>query len=194
MSAIITEKSLQWVNELSNPEVQEALTTLVQKLPQIKDAVVKMEQGLGMVTALAEDSQTINNIAEPLSHISKIALNKDNLDALLSLVEKLPRITQAVEMLEKVTPLFDLVTKKENIVSAVEVAGIIAAPVTERVQEGLSMAKEAKARAEQNRQDVGLFGLLRILKDPTVQDSLKFVQAFLEVLSEKKPYEPYAKK
>ncbi|MEW9667902.1 DUF1641 domain-containing protein [Ammoniphilus sp. 3BR4] len=194
MSVATTQTPGQWVNELSNPEVQEALTTLVQKLPQIKEAVVKMEQGIEMVSVLATDSQTINNVAEPLSHISKVALNKDNIDALLSLVEKLPKLAQTVEMLERATPFIEMIAKKENLVSVAEVAEIVATPVTEKVQEGLSMVKEAKLRAEQNRESVSIFGLLRLLKDPTVQDGLKFAQAFLEVVSEKKPHEPYFKK
>lgn len=194
MSVATTQTPGQWVNELSNPEVQDALTTLVQKLPQIKEAVVKMEQGIEMVTGLATDSQTINNVAEPISHISKVALNKDNIDALLTLVDKLPKLAQTVEMLERATPFIEMIAKKENLVSVAEVAEIVVAPVTERVQEGLSMVKEAKSRAEQNRESVSIFGLLRLLKDPTVQDGLKFVQALLEVVSERKPHEPYFRK
>lgn len=194
MSATTTHNPVQWVNELSNPEVQDALATLVQKLPQIKEAVVKLEQGLEVVTTLATDTDTINNIAQPISQVSKVALNKENINALLSLFEKLPKIAQAVEMLEKVTPFIEVITKKENIVSVAEAADILIAPVTERVQEGMSMVKEAKARAQQRRDDVGIFDLLRILKDPTVQDGLKFVQSFLEIIAEKTPHEPYKKK
>lgn len=172
--------------ELSNPAVQEALVALIQKLPQINEAIVKMEQGIGVISALATDTQTINNVTEPISQISKVALSKDNLEALASIADKLPRIAQSLELLDKVVPLLEKAGQRENWVAMAGLVEVLAAPVTEKFQDGMSMVKEAKQRSERNKNDISIFGVLKLLKDPLVQDGLKFVQALLEVTNEKR--------
>lgn len=181
-----TETLTPWSQELSNPSVQDALTALIQKLPQINEAVAKMEQGIGVISAMAMDTQTFNNITEPISQISKVALNKENVEALASIADKLPRIAQSLELLEKVVPLLDSVAQKENWVAMADLVEVLAAPVTERVQGGMSIVKEAKERSERNTSTVSIFGALKLLKDPLVQDGLKFIQALLEVSNEKR--------
>jgi uncharacterized protein YjgD (DUF1641 family) len=46
-------------------------------------------------------------------------------------------------------------------------------------------AIEAKDRAQDNHEVIGLFGLLKMLKDPQAQKLFRFVHAYLEVSSEK---------
>lgn len=181
-----TGTSSPWREELSNPSVQEALTALIQKLPQINEAIGKLEQGMQVISTLSTDTQTINTITEPISHISKVALSKENVEALASIADKLPRIAQSLELLDKVVPLIEKAGQRENWVAMAGLAEVLAAPVTERVQDGMSLVKEAKARSERNTSDVSIFGVLKLLKDPFVQDGLKFIQALLEVANEKR--------
>ncbi|PAK87384.1 DUF1641 domain-containing protein, partial [Peribacillus simplex] len=44
----------------------------------------------------------------------------------------------------------------------------------------------AKDRAEANNDVIGLFGLLKMMKDPEAQKLFRFAQAFLEVSAERK--------
>ncbi|MFT9846555.1 DUF1641 domain-containing protein [Aneurinibacillus sp. REN35] len=176
-----------WANELSNPEVQEALATLIHKLPQIKDAVEKAEQGIAAVSTFATDMDSLNYIAEGVDKFSKVALNKENLEALTVLIESLPRLAKMVTLLDKVaTTVEPLVTDKNSLAYLFDTAKVVTSPVTDRVEEGVSIVKEAQARAEQNRETISIFGLMKMLKDPAVQKGLKFTQAFLDILSEKK--------
>ena len=45
-------------------------------------------------------------------------------------------------------------------------------------------AIEAKDRAEESTEVIGLFGLLKMLKDPQAQKLFRFVNAYLEVAGE----------
>jgi uncharacterized protein YjgD (DUF1641 family) len=46
-------------------------------------------------------------------------------------------------------------------------------------------AIEAKDRAEENNDVIGLFGLLRMMKDPQAQKLFRFASAFLEISAER---------
>lgn len=188
------QQSAQWMNELAKPEVQEALALLVQKLPQIKEAVVKAEQGIGLAAAFASDTESINYLAERASSISKFALNKENLEALATIMDSLPRLAKMVGALDRLyTTLEPVLTDKDILVDMANMVQVVAAPVTERVQEGVSMAKEgmsmvqeARERAARNTETLSIFGVLKMLKDPAVQNGLKFAQAMFDVMAERK--------
>ena len=47
-------------------------------------------------------------------------------------------------------------------------------------------AIEAKDRASESHEVIGLFGLVKMLKDPQVQNVFRFVNAFLQVNAERK--------
>jgi uncharacterized protein YjgD (DUF1641 family) len=57
-------------------------------------------------------------------------------------------------------------------------------PVTHTVKNIAATAIEAKDRAEESNEVIGLFGLLKMLKDPQVQKLFRFVNAFLQVSKE----------
>jgi uncharacterized protein YjgD (DUF1641 family) len=175
------------VAELTNPEVQEALAGLIQKLPQIKGAVDKAEQGLAAAAAFANDNESLNSIFEGISNISRLGMNKENLEALTTIINSLPRIASMLTLLDSVAAKLEpVLSNKDYLANVMEAATVIAAPVTDKVQDGVSMVKEAKERAERNHTTISLFGMLKLLKDPGVQKGLKFTQAMLDVMNEKK--------
>ena len=53
------------------------------------------------------------------------------------------------------------------------------------VQTIAATAIEAKDRAEESNEVIGLFGLLRMLKDPQAQKLFRFMNAYLQISSEK---------
>ena len=61
----------------------------------------------------------------------------------------------------------------------------IVEPVKGTVQNVAATAIEAKDRAEENNDVIGLFGLLKMLKDPQAQKLFRFMRAYLEISSEK---------
>ncbi|MBT2617437.1 MULTISPECIES: DUF1641 domain-containing protein [unclassified Bacillus (in: firmicutes)] len=108
-------------------------------------------------------------------------------ESLNTLVEQLPKLTELVNILTKSYDFAQSVATddvlKNDTVSAISE---IATPVVHSVKGLAANAIEAKDRAEANNDVIGLFGLLRMMKDPQAQKLFRFAQAFLEVSSERK--------
>jgi uncharacterized protein YjgD (DUF1641 family) len=108
-------------------------------------------------------------------------------ESLNTLVEQLPKLTELVNVLTKSYDFAQSVATddvlKNDTVSAISE---IATPVVHSVKGLAANAIEAKDRAEANNDVIGLFGLLRMMKDPEAQKLFRFAQAFLEVSAERK--------
>ncbi|MFK4392458.1 uncharacterized protein YjgD (DUF1641 family) [Peribacillus frigoritolerans] len=108
-------------------------------------------------------------------------------ESLNTLVEQLPKLTELVNILTKSYDFAQSVATddvlKNDTVSAISE---IATPVVHSVKGLAANAIEAKDRAEANNDVIGLFGLLKMLKDPQAQKLFRFAQAFLEVSAERK--------
>ena len=108
-------------------------------------------------------------------------------ESLNTLVEQLPKLTELVNILTKSYDFAQSVATddvlKNDTVSAISE---IATPVVGSVKGLAANAIEAKDRAEANTDVIGLFGLLKMMKDPQAQKLFRFAQAFLEVSSERK--------
>lgn len=107
-------------------------------------------------------------------------------DSLTNLVEQLPKLTELVNVLTKSYDMAqslatDEVLKNDTVGAITE----IAEPVVATVKNVAATAIEAKDRAQESHDVIGLFGLLKMLKDPQAQKLFRFVQAYLEVSSEK---------
>ncbi|MGE7667579.1 DUF1641 domain-containing protein [Ureibacillus composti] len=107
--------------------------------------------------------------------------------SLTTLVEQLPKLAEVVTLLTKAYDLAQLVATddvlKSDTVSAVKE---MAEPVIGSVKNIAATAIEAKDRADITNETVGIFGLLKLLKDPETQKVLRFANAFLTVQSERK--------
>ncbi|WP_210608210.1 DUF1641 domain-containing protein [Priestia flexa] len=127
---------------------------------------------------------------------AKGATQSDVLDQLLKpevqesltvLVDNLPKLAEMVTALTKTydltqSLLTDNVLKEDLLAGAKE----FIEPVEGKVKDLAASAIEASDRAEANQSTtIGLFGLLRMLKDPQVQKLFRFAQAYLEVTGEK---------
>jgi uncharacterized protein YjgD (DUF1641 family) len=58
-------------------------------------------------------------------------------------------------------------------------------PIQDKAKGIAQAAIEASDRSQADTTTVGLFGILKMLKDPQVQKTLRFAQAFLEVMAER---------
>ena len=106
--------------------------------------------------------------------------------SLTALIEQLPKINELVNALTKTYDLTkslatDEVLKSDTVGAIKE----LVEPVKGAVQNIAATAIEAKDRAEESNEVIGLFGLLRMLKDPQAQKLFRFMNAFLEISSEK---------
>ncbi|MFC0210924.1 DUF1641 domain-containing protein [Paenibacillus chartarius] len=107
--------------------------------------------------------------------------------SLSTLVEQLPKLT---EMMTTLTKTYDFIQKVANdrILIQDMIGGIqeVVKPVEEKVKSYASAAIEASDRAEQSDAQIGLFGMLKLLKNPELQHMLRFAQAYLDILGERK--------
>ncbi|MDA7027981.1 DUF1641 domain-containing protein [Bacillus sp. CLL-7-23] len=107
-------------------------------------------------------------------------------ESLTVLVDQLPKLTELVNILTKSydfaqSVATDEVLKNDTVGAITE----ILEPVKETAKDIAQTAIEAKDRAEHNNEVIGLFGLLRMLKDPQAQKMFRFAQCYLQILSER---------
>ncbi|RUL53589.1 MULTISPECIES: DUF1641 domain-containing protein [Lysinibacillus] len=108
-------------------------------------------------------------------------------ESLTTLVEQLPKLAEVVTLLTKAYDLAQLVAT-DDVLKNDTVNGIkeVAVPVIDSVKGLASAAIEAKDRAEVTNESIGLFGLLKLMKDPEVQKIFRIANAFIEIQAERK--------
>ena len=108
-------------------------------------------------------------------------------ESLTTLVDQLPKLTEVVTLLTKAYDFAQLVATDDVLKSdTVHAVKEIAEPVIGSVKSVASMAIEAKDRADATTETIGLFGLLKLMKDPEAQKMFRFANAFLEIQAERK--------
>ncbi len=128
---------------------------------------------------------------------SKSFIKEDLLDQLLkpevqesltTLVEQLPQITQLVGALTKSLDFVQTVASDEVLKSdTVGAIKELAEPVVDSVKMMAATVIEAKDRANESSENITLFGMMRMIKDPQVQKMLRFMNAYLQVSGERNP-------
>lgn len=107
-------------------------------------------------------------------------------ESLTTLVEQLPKLTELVNILTKSydfaqTVATDEVLKSDTVGAITE----LVEPVKDTVKSMAATAIEAKDRADESSEVIGLFGLLKLLKDPQAQKMFRFVNAYLQISAER---------
>ncbi|WP_242234623.1 DUF1641 domain-containing protein [Bacillus cereus group sp. BfR-BA-01316] len=107
-------------------------------------------------------------------------------ESLTTLVAQLPKLTELVNILTKSYDLAQTVATdevlKNDTVSAIQE---LVEPVKDTVKSMAATAIEAKDRADESNEVIGLFGLLKLLKDPQAQKMFRFVNAYLQISAER---------
>lgn len=107
-------------------------------------------------------------------------------ESLTTLVEQLPKLTELVNILTKSYDFAQSVATDEILKSdTVGAVKEMAEPIKESVKNIAATVIEAKDRADENNEVIGLFGLLKMIKDPQAQKLFRFLNAFLEISAER---------
>ncbi|WP_025847956.1 DUF1641 domain-containing protein [Brevibacillus agri] len=175
------------LQELSDPDVQEAMVTLIRKLPKIKDAVLAAEQGLELAASIVQDKESLNGLFGRLEQQCALyRVDEEAIVALFALLEKLPKLVKYVNAIEQVADFLESVGQdKQSQQYLLDGVKAYITPVAAQMENGVAVLREAKERAERRHETVSVFTLLRLMKDPAVQKALRFAQSLLEVLAEK---------
>ncbi|MEM1506161.1 DUF1641 domain-containing protein [Domibacillus sp. 8LH] len=130
-------------------------------------------------------SETLTVSQEQLDVLDQL-LKPEVQESLTVLVEHLPKLTELTTILTKTYDFAQSVATddvlKNDTVSAVTE---LAEPVTHTVKNLAATAIEAKDRADESNEVIGLFGLMKMLKDPQAQKLFRFANAFLQVSNER---------
>lgn len=107
-------------------------------------------------------------------------------ESLNVLAANLPKLAEMSTLLTKTydfaqSVATDEVLKKDTVSAISEMS----MPVVDSTKKVAQIALEAKERAEVSNETIGVFGLMKMLKDPQVQKMFRFVNAFLEVTNER---------
>lgn len=142
-------------------------------------------------------SQTTQQSAEEVASTSAVASQQpDVLDQLMKpeiqqslniLVENLPKLAEMTTVLTKTYDLVQTVANDHVLINDLK-GGMeeFVKPIQDKAKGIAQAAIEASDRSQaETSTTVGLFGLLKMLKDPQVQKALRFAQAFLEVSAER---------
>lgn len=127
------------------------------------------------------DVQSVKDERELLEQLLKPEVQK----SLTTLVELLPQLTDLVTTLAKSTETVkSLVTDERLQQDTVGAMKEFVGPVTNTVKQVAANVIEAKDRAEESQEVIGIFGSLKMLKDPQAQKLFRFLNAYLQVSAE----------
>lgn len=130
--------------------------------------------------------QTNASVSQSQQDLIDQLLKPEVQESLTVLVDQLPKLTELVNILTKSYDFAQSVATDEVLKSdTVGAITEILEPVKETAKEVAATAIEAKDRAEASNETIGLFGLLRMLKDPQAQKLFRFVNSYLEVMNER---------
>lgn len=136
-------------------------------------------------TIAQTNSEQLASSKEKLDVLDQL-LKPEVQESLTTLVEALPKLTELVNILTKSydfaqSVATDEVLKNDTVGAITE----IATPVVDTVKGLAATVIEAKDRADVNNEVIGLFGLLKMLKDPEAQKLFRFANAFLQITEER---------
>ncbi|WP_332645462.1 hypothetical protein [Lysinibacillus sp. 54212] len=171
------------LEQLKQPEVQATLVSLLQQLPAYEKNLQAIDNVVSFGQAVLQDEQAIQKYDELVRSYN---LNLETVEALVGLLEKLPKLLQIIDKLEDVLDFATAVLRDQQTIDyATASIQSYTEPVVEKGKQGLLLVKEIQQRAEDTTEPVKLFTIMKWLKDPSVQKSLKYVQATLQVLNKK---------
>jgi uncharacterized protein YjgD (DUF1641 family) len=127
--------------------------------------------------------QTARKELDVLDQLMKPEVQK----SLIELVEQLPKLTEMVALLTKTYDVAQAVATDRVLIDDLK-NGFeeFVKPLQDKAKGIASAAIEANDRAQADTTTtIGLFGLLKMLKDPQVQHMFRFAQSYLNVMSER---------
>lgn len=139
------------------------------------------------MTSTFDQTETHSSKADAI----ELLLEPENQEALRAIVEQLPKVASAMRLFGKAYDVIEeILTDGATLGAIEEMVRAKTGPVLSKTSGVMTAVKEAQVRAESDSSTIGVFGLMRLLKEPSVQKNLRFVQNFLTILSEQNNRKP----
>lgn len=168
------------LKQLSNPDTQTALLSILENLPKY----TKNLEAMNNIVAFGEAVLADKALSKYDEIFRSYDINVHTIVALLELLEKLPNI---VEKLNQVENILNFVTSILNDEASLNYAKQsleeYTDPIVIKGKQGYELLKEVQQEVKTIEEPIKIFTIMKWLKDPGVQTSLKYIQATLQVLN-----------
>lgn len=163
----------------------ESLAYLVEKLPDLVDTMKVVEDKADFLISSLTDQQSLSVIAKDTEKkINDLQIDETHFDAILKMTHMLPRLVPMMEQMDNIVAFLEDVATDEKTVSML-IDGINdIVPIKESTEILEETNEHFKANSDQS--DISIFGLMKMLKDPVVQDGLKYTQSLLHVINKRR--------
>ncbi|WP_217589767.1 hypothetical protein [Lentibacillus saliphilus] len=169
--------------DLDHPDIQQSIEQLIHNLPAVEQALTAVKDAVDFGEAVLQDKR-VHEAYE--SNLELTNINEDTLHALVTLLEKLPLLADVVTRLEEMLEFGATVLSDEQTVQNVmETLNEYVAPYKESLTRIQALKDDIKEQAEQQTSTITVFTIMKWLKDENIQKGLRYVQATIDVLSEK---------
>ncbi len=127
---------------------------------------------------------------EPQSDVLDLVVQPEIKEFLVTTVQMIPKITNIMKITSEMYDLAEALLKDTEMLEIFgEAMKGTTEPIQDTIEDGVSLVHEAQERAEADTSNVGMIGLYRMLKDPTIQKNLRFMKALLAILAERRDRE-----
>ncbi|MGN7359523.1 DUF1641 domain-containing protein [Paenibacillus sp. SAF-054] len=138
------------------------------------------------ITTDAKTEQANTPVSHDQNDLLDQLLKPEVQESLTTLVNHLPKLTELVNVLTKSYDFAQSVATDKTLKSdTVGAISEMASPVIKSAKNVAANVIEAKDRADESHEVIGLFGILKLLKDPQAQKMFRFVNAYLQVSAER---------
>lgn len=172
------------VQALEQQSQIESLQYLISKLPALTDSLQAIEGVLSFITESLKDTESLSRIVNDIEgKVPSLHINQSHIDAMFILVQKLPNLVPMIEKVEEFG-LFasSVLTDKQSVQYFLDKTS-----ESLHLQSGIDIIQETNKRFKEREKgnNISLMGMLRLLKDPSVQKGLKYTESLLMVINER---------
>lgn len=102
-------------------------------------------------------------------------------------IEIIPKMTHIMKVMSKMYDVAEVLAKDSELMELLKLDGNPSLdPLDDTIEGSVELVHEAQERAEADKSKVGMIGLYKMLKDPTVQRNLRFMKAVLAEIGERR--------
>lgn len=169
------------IQALENKEQMDSLYYLVQKLPEFTNAIQSMEDKLSFLTSVMQDKESLHQLGNEVEQkVEQLHINQAHLDALLQIVHLLPSLVPMMKRLDEIIAFAtDFLGDQQSIEYTLNGLNDVV-PIQETVE--VIQETNQRFRNNQDNTSISLYGMYRLLKDPTVQKGFRYVETLLQVI------------
>ncbi len=183
------------IQKLNKEEQIQSVEYLIENLPEYVESLKVIEEKVAFAVEALQDSETLEFITGNLEgKVRDLRIGDEHFEALIELTHMLPKLVPLIHTLDDLKDFALSVWNDEETVQDAIRHGQHTLNKFVPVDKGIELAGEAKEIMEETQEEFAnkkdekysMFSLLSMLKDPVVQDGLRYMNAFLAVMNRRR--------